>query len=563
MAKFTTAFVVLWLGLTFGPPVIAGAPEAIIPPAQFEPPPWPEWVLTHWVWEHELFTTESAIELVKGYIDRGIPTGATIIDSRWQTGYNTFEFDRLRYPDPYAMIDALHQLDVRVFLWITSMVNVDAPTYEEAWSRNFLLNGGRTVRWWHGEGSFLDYTHPEALAWWHGLMDNVLSLGIDGWKTDGTDPYTLLLIIPHGYAGIITPREYSNYYYRDFYEYTRRQLGNDRVIMSRPIDSLEGFLSYTFAPRDVCHAGWVGDQDPTFAGLRVALSNMFASARANYVNFGSDIAGYRGGGLREKPLFIRWTQLGALCPIMENGGNGEHRPWMYDEETLQIYRAFAKLHHELIPYLYSQGADAFEQGQSLMRPQSGSWQYLLGNSIFVAAITEDVTERLVAFPPGEWIDFWSGTVYAGDTTVNYPVPLNRYPIFLRRGDMIPLRVVDDSLGHGDEASTNFLTLLMYPAEESSFDLYEEKSGGARIVYRRANDLSIEISALEKNFIFLIRGERLPYRIIVDPHGVIPQQADRAAFSQQDQGWFWDASRNELWVKPGAAARGLSVQIYFP
>ncbi len=46
-------------------------------------------------------------------------------------------------------------------------------------------NGFPCARW-HGEGGLLDYTNPEAVQWWHSQMDNVLSLGIDGWKVDGT-----------------------------------------------------------------------------------------------------------------------------------------------------------------------------------------------------------------------------------------------------------------------------------------------------------------------------------------------------------------------------------------
>ena len=70
---------------------------------------------------------------------------------------------------------------------------------------------------------------------------------------------------------------------------------------------------------------------------------------------GSDIGGYRSssdyGTLgRTKELFIRWAQLGAFSPLMENGGNGEHRPWMFDNtnQTLDIYRQFVKFHYELV-----------------------------------------------------------------------------------------------------------------------------------------------------------------------------------------------------------------------
>ena len=59
------------------------------------------------------------------------------------------------------------------------------------------------------------------------------------------------------------------------------------------------------------------------------------------MNFGSDIAGYWSGEGklgRTKELLIRWAQLGAFSPLMENGGNKEHRPWAFDNETLDIYK---------------------------------------------------------------------------------------------------------------------------------------------------------------------------------------------------------------------------------
>ncbi len=64
----------------------------------------------------------------------------------------------------------------------------------------------------------------------------MLALGIDGWKCDGTDPYIMELVVPHGHSGVITRTQYSNSYYGDFFNYTRSKLGSDRLIMSRPAD---------------------------------------------------------------------------------------------------------------------------------------------------------------------------------------------------------------------------------------------------------------------------------------------------------------------------------------
>ena len=78
---------------------------------------------------------------------------------------------------------------------------------------------------------------------------------------------------------------------------------------------------------------------------------------SGYANFGSDIGGYRSGSGtlgRTKELFIRWAQLGAFSPLMENGGDKEHRPWMFDNtnETLNIYRKLVSVFHVFLHVVY-------------------------------------------------------------------------------------------------------------------------------------------------------------------------------------------------------------------
>jgi alpha-glucosidase (family GH31 glycosyl hydrolase) len=214
----------------------------------------------------------------------------------------------------------------------------------------------------------LDYTNPKAVEWWHKqLREEVLNDKIDGWKTDGIDPNLLLLISPRGYKGRIGFKEYTDLYYRDFLYYTRKIRGDHALIMARPYERW-GVVNFKFAPRDAVVAGWVGDQDGDFNGMKVALMSMFMSAWDNYVNFGSDIGGYRTvrnqPNGRTKEVFIRWAQLGAFNSLMENGGGGQHRPWGFDEETTQIYKKFAHIHHELVPYMLTAGTIAFETNTS-------------------------------------------------------------------------------------------------------------------------------------------------------------------------------------------------------
>lgn len=115
------------------------------------------------------------------------------IDSTWQTGWNTFVYNSAAFPDPAGMYKYFHDLGLKVTNWITGMINVDSPNYQYAFDNGYFLNDGQTIDWWKGTGSFLDLTNPFAMEYWHALMENVLKMGCDGWKVDGTDPHLLLL----------------------------------------------------------------------------------------------------------------------------------------------------------------------------------------------------------------------------------------------------------------------------------------------------------------------------------------------------------------------------------
>ncbi|MDP6934637.1 MAG: glycoside hydrolase family 31 protein, partial [Myxococcota bacterium] len=228
--------------------------------------PWPEWSFHHWVWEDES-TQDSALELVNGYLDRDIPVGAIIIDSPWATGYSTFEWDTDRYPDPQGMVDELHDLGVRILVWTVPGINTDIELWQEAADLDYFMKGSAeddepaVIGWWKGDGSLIDYFNPDAVDWWHGLVDQTLALGIDGWKCDGLDFSATFAPYSPGLGAEVERLDYSHAYYRDFFDYTRQELGEDRIITARPVDNygtdIGGDLA-AFAPVDINWAGWVG-----------------------------------------------------------------------------------------------------------------------------------------------------------------------------------------------------------------------------------------------------------------------------------------------------------------
>lgn len=428
-------------------------PDDLPDPADDPVPPWPEWAFEHWAWEDES-TQESVLALVQGYQDRDIPLGAVIVDSPWETAYNDFVFDEALFPDPEGLVEELHDRDVRLFLWITQMVNIDAgPVWDQGVAGDYFMRASAeatepaVVHWWKGDGALVDFGNPEAVAWWKGLMDPILDLGIDGWKTDGSDFSASLAPYSPGLGRELSRLEYSHLYYRMFFDYTRERLGDDRLITARPVDNYGADLGgdgVAFAPVDITWAGWVGDQDPGFEGLQAALRNFWWSADYGYVAFGSDIGGYREDDAfplgRDREPFLRWAGLGAFSPIMENGGGGAHEPWRFDEEATAIYRDFVRMHDAIRPYLMRQGALAFDEGRSLfdfLDPSTTSYRYRLGPDLFVQPVVEPGEDVRVILPDGEWRWlFGDGGVYDGPAVRDFVVPIADYPAFVRVGSRL-------------------------------------------------------------------------------------------------------------------------------
>jgi alpha-glucosidase (family GH31 glycosyl hydrolase) len=415
--------------------------------------PWPAWVFQHWVWEDE-GTGASARQIVDDYLANDIPVGAIIIDSPWETGYNTFSFDSSLYPDPQGMVNYFHGKNVKVMMWATGVINIDQqPEYNYAKQNNYFMRVSATdtvgvIKWWKGKGSLIDWWNPQAVAWWKGLMDKTLQYGIDGWKVDGTDFYALSSPYSPGLGSNVSRIDYSAKYYRLFQDYTRQKLGGKQVITARPIDNYgftgAGGSQLALAPVDMNYCGWVGDQDATFTGLTKALNNMYYSSVEGYLAYGSDIGGYREDNtappqMRTRELFIRWAQLGAFCPVMENGGGGEHRPWKFDAQTLEIYRKVAKMHHQLTDYFMRNSMAYYNTKKSLMSVfNKTDYSYLLGPDIFVAPVLSQgnagVSTVTISFPAGStWVYLYDKTQeFEGGTSVTKDFTLEQYPVFIKK-----------------------------------------------------------------------------------------------------------------------------------
>ena len=501
----TRALVVAFLAATTGGVAAAGGLKgrsagggsAPWRAAGLAPAPYAPWAHAHFVWLDSSQSNQANVTAyLAGYAAHNITVGGLDIDSAWSTGFNNFIVNTALFPDMGGLVAGAHAAGVNVILWMTSMVDTDSSNFATAWNNSYFIRDGfnqsALLKWWHGTGGLLDYGNPAAKSWWEGQLNVTLALGIDGWKVDGTDPYIVELLTPISAAGYVTYRDYADWYYGHTFNYTRAVNGDHCLIWSRPVDSypiglnLSAFL--TFSPPYVMASGWVGDQDPTFYGLQMALINILESAWQSYANFGSDTGGYRSGS-RTAEVLIRWAQVNAFLPLFENGGGDEHRPWMYDAPGstyyTDIYRSLVAAHYELGPYLLTTGTAALLGGTSSITPQSAppadfpfavqpnmlgvyDYGYTLGDDYFVSPIVvSNVSLWNVTLPGGAndtWFEYWNPSrLHPANASFWLPVPLNTSAAFGRTGALLPLHV-STPLGlvpSGDASFASALTFLLH------------------------------------------------------------------------------------------------------
>jgi alpha-glucosidase len=403
-----------------------------------------------------------------------------------------FTWNHDKFPDPKGLNERFHAAGMRLVANIKPCLLDDHPAYAEVAAANAFVHDAKTGKpcigqFWDGYGAHVDFTNPAGVRWWQkGLKEQVLDYGLDvGWNDNNEYEIWDDWGQAHGFGEPI-PIERSRSLQallmtRASYEAQAQNKPDERVF-SVTRAGCPGIQRYAQT--------WTGDNTTSWhtlkwnirMGLTMSLSGMF--------NTGHDIGGFAGPN-PDPELLARWMESGALNPrCIMNSWKADGRtntPWLHPEVT-PIIRDTIRLRYRLMPYLYTQYWRSHRFAEPILRPTFFEFEddeqafadcdeFMVGNALLVApVVAAGETKRHVYLPTDaggttEWIDFHTGDYHAGGEHVTVDAPLERLPMFVRAGCVLP---ITDSASYAklhDEPSRMF---CIYPLRNSSSSAVESE-----------------------------------------------------------------------------------------
>ena len=425
-------------------PVTGEEPELLY----FSAPQYNTWIeLTYHQNEKDI------LAYAKSMLDNGLPPGVFMIDDTWQAGYGDWRFEPTRFADPKGMMDKLHAMGYKVLLWMCPFVSMDTPAFRRVqWGYNpddvrgwptkggFLAasaKGGHRgvpppapINWWNGVSALLDFTHPNAVAWFDEQLERLVKdYGADGFKFDG---------------GEVS-------FYSGERAYGKAAFAHDPGVSAAAQSALYGKFALKYKGSEYRNAfGYAGkpvimrlhDKAHNWEALGRLVPDMLAAGLVGCPYICPDMVGggewtaFLPGAPFSPELFIRSAQVQALCPMMQISAS----PWRYlDARHQEIFRKTVQLRQKFAPRFVALAKQAAKDGEPIMRnmeyvfPGAGyaeiKDQFMMGETLLVAPVVEKgASSRKVVIPAGEWRAD-DGSVVEGPRTITVPVTLERLPYF--------------------------------------------------------------------------------------------------------------------------------------
>jgi alpha-glucosidase len=432
------------------------------------PPLPPRWALGYHQSRWSYTASEQVREVVEGFRAHDLPLSAIHLDIDYMDGFRVFTVDGARFPDLAELSAELRAREIRLVAILDPGVKVDHryAVFEDGRRLNVfcLLPGGGLASGpvWPGWAVFPDFTDPRARRWWADQYPKLLDVGIHGLWHDMNEPAvfaawgdaSLPRVAQHNFEG----RGGTHQEAHNLYGLLMAQAGYEGLRRHRP-DRRPFVLTrsgWAGIQRYAWH--WTGDVESSWEALRQTVRALIGLGLSGVSFAGSDAGGFVGTPSPE--LYIRWLQVAAFSPFFRAHSaffSPRREPWSFGEPWLTYARGMLKLRERLLPYWYTLAWHTTQTGSPLIRPlfwPNGDdprlWSvddaFFVGEALLVAPVLAPAaSRRLIPLPKGRWWALDGDAVFEGPGAVEVDAPIDRIPVLVRAGAVLPMRHQDGVL----------------------------------------------------------------------------------------------------------------------
>lgn len=492
----------------------------------------PKWALGYhqcrWSYESEAVVRQIAQE----FRSRRIPCDVIHFDIDYMHGYRVFTWSPQRFCDPATLIADLKRDGFKTVTIVDPGVKYepdgDYPIYQEGLEKDYFVrnaDGSLTYGYvWADKSVFPDFLRPQVRQWWGDWQRPLTDAGVAGIWNDMNEP--ALDDRPFGDKGEKLSRfpmdavqgaseeRTTHAETHNVYGLNMARASYEGLERLRPKERSFVLTRSGFAGIQRWSAVWTGDNQSLWEHLEMSLP-MVCNLGLSGVGFaGADIGGFAGNATPE--LFARWMQVGMLYPFMRAHSSlktAQHEPWVFGDRVEAICRQYIELRYQLLPYLYSLVWECATKGTPILRPLLYEYpndpktyalhdQVLLGAHLMAAPVYRPGVEyRAVYLPEGVWHDWWTGERHNGNQHILVNAPLERMPMFVKAGAIIPMQPV---MQYIDEFSIDQIRLRIWSGN-GEFTLYEDD--GHSFDYRSNQWIKTICHVREQNNITTIEVEK--------------------------------------------------------
>lgn len=428
-------------------------------------PMMPEYGMGFWQCKLRYWTQEELLGVAREYKKRGIPLNVIVADFFHWPNQGDWKFDREYWPDPAGMVRELEEMGVRLMVSVWPTVEPSSENYKEMDENGFLV---QTEAGKHdcllGGAGFMDVTNPECRSYvWEKIKKNYYEDGVRIFWLDEAEPEMTKYEFSHYRYHLGSDVQIGNVYPREYARmaYEGMTAEGQENVLNLIRCAWAGSQKYGTLV-------WSGDIDSSYHSLKNQVTAGLSMGLCGIPWWNTDIGGFCGADIHDesfKELLVRWFEYGTFTPVMRlhgyrkpfreplsNHGGGkcnsgaENEIWSYGLEVYEILKSYIELREGLRPYIREVMAEAHEKGTPVMRtlfygfPEDARcWDvkdaYLFGPDLLVQPVTDEgVTEAKVYLPAGEsWTYAWSGETYEGGQEITVCAPLEKIPLFIRKG----------------------------------------------------------------------------------------------------------------------------------